>query len=248
VIRSIVRNVGRYLVAIDGMDSVRCIIDQAVNRQVRRKIRIRGIPLHVRSGSPDVRVAISSLYFGEYGDIQCLDPATIVDAGANIGTSSIYFARKYPQAKVLAIEPESDNFALLTENSRGFSNIVPIKAALWSEAGRRTIQDRRTGPWGYTVAETANPADSTGQQVDCLTIPSLMEQHDVDRIDLLKMDIEGGEKEILEHCSDWIDRVDVLAVELHDRICPGCSDAFAAATRDFRTTEVHGEKVIAYRH
>jgi FkbM family methyltransferase len=248
VIRAAVVNILRFLAAIDGVDSIRCIVDQASRREVKRIIRIRGIPVHVRSGSPDVRVAISSLYSGEYENIVCSDPAVIMDAGANIGTSSIYFARKYPGAKVLAIEPEADNHALLVENTRVYNNVVPIRAAVWSSPGQRVLQDRHTGPWGYTIADTANPAEPTDQQIDCVTIPSLMDEYDVDRIDLLKMDIEGGEKELLEHSAQWIDRVDVLAVELHDRICPGCSDAFAAATRRFRRSEVHGEKVIAYRH
>jgi hypothetical protein len=75
-----------------------------------------------------------------------------------------------------------------------------------------------------------------------------MKEHDIDSIDLLKMDIEGEEKDVLEKSSGWIDRVDVLCAELHDRICMGCDRAFCLATKDFRTFERHGEKITAYRN
>ena len=75
-----------------------------------------------------------------------------------------------------------------------------------------------------------------------------MKEHDIDSIDLLKMDIEGAEKDVLEKSSGWIDRVDVLCAELHDRICMGCDRAFYLATKDFRTFERHGEKITAYRN
>jgi FkbM family methyltransferase len=44
-------------------------------------------------------------------------------------------------------------------------------------------------------------------------------EHGIESIDLLKMDIEGGEKDVLEKSLGWIDSVDTMTVELHDRIC-----------------------------
>src|SRR5258708_5068257 len=53
-------------------------------------------------------------------------PEVIVDAGANIGFASIYFARQYPNAKIIAIEAERSNFELLERNVRPFKNIIPV--------------------------------------------------------------------------------------------------------------------------
>ncbi len=75
-----------------------------------------------------------------------------------------------------------------------------------------------------------------------------MEKYSIDKIDLLKMDIEGGEKNVLENSSDWIDSVDIITVELHDRICVGCDRAFYLSTKDFKTFEKHGEKITAYKN
>lgn len=238
----------QYLDAIDGYGALPCIFDEAIGRENERLVRFAGNDILVRSGTPDLRVAISSLVQKEYENIQCSDPKVIIDAGANIGTSSIYFARKFPQAKILAIEPEKGNFELLVENVRRYENVVPIKAAIWGSTESRTIQNRNTGHWGYTVSDAQGAAVSTGQQIDCITIVDLMSEFEIEKIDLLKMDIEGGEKDVLENSEAWIEAVDIMTVELHDRICMGCDRAFYLATRDFERFEKHGEKVTAYRH
>lgn len=136
---------------------------------------------------------------------------------------------------------------MLLKNTQGYPNVTAIKAAIWGSDDKRTIQNRNTGHWGYTISETENQVESTGQEIDCLTINSLMKKHEKEFIDILKMDIEGGEKDVLEKSSEWIDAVNVITVELHDRICMGCDRAFYLATQDFKTFEKHGEKVTAYR-
>jgi len=80
-----------------------------------------------------------------------------------------------------------------------------------------------------------------------VTIPGLMSQYGLTRIDLLKLDIEGAEKELFAAASDWIDKVDAIAIELHDRFKRGCSQAFYNATASF-PYEVHkGELVFLFR-
>lgn len=217
------------------------------NRKVLKLIKLGKEEIYVRTATPDLYVAASSLISREYSNIKCHNPSVIVDAGANIGTSAIYFANTYPNARIWAIEPEQENYDILLRNTRKYKNIIPIKAALWSEKCSRTLKDRYTGPWGYTVSETDNKNESTGQQVECLTISSLVDDYDLRCIDILKMDIEGGEKQVLESAEEWIDKVNIITAELHDRICMGCDRAFYLATRHFTTFEKHGEKVTAYR-
>ena len=237
----------RYLREIDGYAGYLCILDEILGRELVRPINIKGYQLHVRTNTPDLNVAISCLYENEYNHIRLSAPKTIVDAGANIGTSSIFFAIKYPGARVFAIEPEAGNFELLKKNTKNYDNIVPIRAAIWGENCTRTIQNRFTGHWGYTVSETKNKIKSTGQEINCVTMNSLRTEYGIDSIDLLKMDIEGGEKVVLENAQSWIDCVDTITVELHERICMGCDRAFYLATKDFVRFEKQGEKVTAYR-
>jgi FkbM family methyltransferase len=241
------RSLLRYPRIIDGYAGYLCILDEILGRELVRPITISGYQVHVRTNTPDLDVAISSLCEKEYDYISLSAPKIIVDAGANIGTSSIFFARKYPGARIFAIEPEAGNFELLKMNTQNYSNIVPVRAAIWGENCTRTIQNRFTGHWGYTVSETTNRIESTGQEINCLTVNSLIKEYGIESIDLLKMDIEGGEKDVLENAQGWIGCVDTITVELHDRICMGCDRAFYLATRDFVTFEKHGEKVTAYR-
>jgi len=241
------RKARQYLDAIDGIGAYSCILDEALKREVERTISIGGTKIVVRSNTPDLKVAISSLFEKEYENIRCANPRTIIDVGANIGTSAIYFAKKYPDAKIYAVEPENGNFDLLTRNTVNYENIIPVKAAIWGSADKRVIKNRDTGHWGYTISDTQNKVTSTGQEIDCVTISNFMSEYKISKIDILKMDIEGGEKDVLENSSEWIHSVDVITAELHDRICMGCDRAFYLATKDFSEFEKHGEKVTAYR-
>ena len=238
----------RYLRTIDGYAGYLCILDEIFGRKLVRPITINGFQVYVRTNTSDLSVALSSFSDKEYDHIKLSSPKTIVDAGANIGTSSIFFARKYPDVRIFAIEPEASNFELLKMNTQSYSNIVPIWAAIWSEDCTRTLQDRCTGPWGYTVSETVRRIEPTGQEIKCITVNSLMREYGIESIDLFKMDIEGGEKDVLENSQDWINCVDTLTVELHERICAGCCKAFSFATKDFARLENYGEKVTAYRN
>ena len=245
--KRLIKKFRKYRKAVGTSAAFFCTLDRMFNRERLRSVRIGGQSLWIRTNTPDIEVAMSSLFEKEYGDIRAENPRTIIDLGANIGTSAIFFAQKYPGARIIAVEPEDGNFEMLLKNTHGFENIVAIKAAIWGASDTRTIQNRSTGHWGYTVTSTDNKTESTGQEISCITIKSLMDEHGIESIDLLKMDIEGGEKNVLEDPSEWIDAVKIFTIELHDRICMGCDRAFYLATKDFTTFEKHGEKVTAYR-
>ena len=249
-LRKIVRRLrrfARFQEYIEGYDAYLCMMDELLNREIIRHITINGYQVYVRTNTSDVEVAITSLGEGEYTDIRLSDPKIIVDAGANIGTSSMFFAERFPEARIFALEPENENFRLLKMNTDRYPNVIPIQAALWKEDGVRPIQDRLTGPWGYTISEVPGKTHPTEQKIASITMETFMKKYDIETIDLLKMDIEGAEKEIFENSEGWIDRVKVITVELHDKFISGCSRAFYLATKDFSTFEKHGEKVTAYR-
>ena len=144
-------------------------------------------------------------------------PSTIVDVGAHVGMASILFARKYPTSRIIALEPESANFSALIRNTSAYKTITPIQAALWREDGEVAIGPSNAHPKGaYKVEESGR------QRVRAITMDTLMRETGITSIDLLKVDIEGAEIEVFESCP-WIKKVQVLAIELHDRVRPGCS-------------------------
>jgi FkbM family methyltransferase len=233
--------------AIRGAGSLLCLLDRLLRKEKVRRVNIGDTDIYVRTNTSDLIVAVSCLHDKEYDVIRCSDPKVIIDAGAYIGMSTIFFAEKYPHARIIAVEPGEGNFELLRKNTKRYGNVTAIKAAIWHTNETRAIKHRHTSYWGLTVTDTQNKVEPTGQQIDCITVASLMEAHSIERIDLFKMDIEGGEKNVLENSSDWIDAVEILTVELHDRISEGCTGAFHQATREFAHFETHGEKVTAYR-
>lgn len=210
-------------------------------------VLFKGRKIFARTSSPDLKVIINTLILSEYDNINCKDPAVIIDAGAYIGSAALYFTQKFPKATILALEPEAANFELLVKNCKEFNKIIPINAALWSSNTTRELNDRFTGQWGYTISNTFNKISFTRQIVNCLSMDDLISIYKIDTIDVLKMDIEGSEKEVFEHASTWIEKVNIISVELHDRINIGCDRAFYLATKNFTKFERKGEKVSAFR-
>ncbi len=150
-------------------------------------------------------------------------PHTIVDVGAHIGMASILFALKYPSARIIAVEPEPSNFAALTKNTAPYRTITPIHAALWREDGEVTLGESNAHPKGaFQIVENGR------ERVRAITMDTLMRENGVDFIDFLKVDIEGAEVQVFESCP-WIEKVGVMAIELHDRIRLGCSSTVQTA-------------------
>jgi FkbM family methyltransferase len=122
-------------------------------------------------------------------------PNIIVDAGAHIGMASVLFALKYPTARIIAVEPEPSNFAVLIRNTAPYKTITPIRAALWREDGEVTLGASNAHPKGaFQVVENGQ------QRVRAITLGTLMRETGMDSIDLLKVDIEGAEVEVFESC------------------------------------------------
>lgn len=177
-------------------------------------------------------------------------PATIVDAGANVGLASVYFAHKYPEAKIYAIEPERANFAMLQRNVAPYPNVTTINAAMWGQDKEITLVDSGLGSSGFITQETGATDEQLGtgmHQIVGMTVPSLMAEYDLDHIDVFKIDIEGAERELFEGTPAWLDKVDALIVELHERLKTGCNRNFYNATNGFDREWSRGENVYLAR-
>ena len=184
-------------------------------------------PVHIRVRTADVSIYSSILVGEEYAFELPFTPRVIVDAGANVGMASLYFAHRYPDAKIIAVEPEKSNFVMLAKNVQAYPKIIPVQAALWNWDGEISISEPEArSEWGFITRE------GPGTKVRAITIQTLMREMQISFIDLLKVDIEGAEKEVFEKC-DWMQGVRCLMIELHDRFKPGCSEAVSSATLQF---------------
>jgi FkbM family methyltransferase len=215
----------------------------------KMKIKVAGIPVVIRTGSTDGIVAITSIG-GEFDKILELSPTLrhdfIVDAGGYIGTAAIVFARAYPDATVVTIEPSSENYAILVENVKAYPNIKPINAALSNESGTLQLHNRGTGNWGFTiVAAGEGHSGPVLHSVECVTVAQLLGQFGKVGIDIFKIDIEGGEYKLLSSATEWIGKTDTVCIELHDRIVDGCSAVYEKAMAGRRNSQLDGEKHLS---
>ncbi len=203
-------------------------------------------PLYLRLRTTDVSLFEEIIVNAEYAIETSCEPTIIVDAGANIGLTSVYFANRYPRARIIAIEPESGNYAMLIKNTARYANVIPVKAALWKSNASVSLEDPGTGNWGFQTAEYAS-IPTSDSAVRGLTVDTLMREYDLDYIHILKIDIEGAEKEVFESCAAWIDCVGILIVELHDRYKSGCSRSVYMVVKDFPEEWMHGETTFFSR-
>jgi FkbM family methyltransferase len=181
---------------------------------------------------------------GEYAFDLPFHPQTIVDAGANIGMASIYFAHRYPGARIVAIEAEDSNFAMLNKNVRPYGAVLPVHAALWNRDGEINVSERAPGV-GTREKWTFVTHEGPGAKVRAITMRTLMKETQMRSVDLLKIDIEGAEKEVFEGC-DWMDDIRCIMIELHDRFRPGCSEAVNSVAQGFSRLQ-RGETTLYVR-
>ncbi len=171
-----------------------------------------------------------------------ISPRLIIDAGANIGMASLYFSREFPNAKIYAIEPDESNFELLRKNCEGISNIKLVHGALWPSHTNLQIADLSVDNWLFTVRAASDAQAS----VNAVTLPDIIAESGMERIDLLKLDIEGAEFELFsESCEGWLPKINVIVIELHDRFQKQCGRAFYSqiSRRPF-IQEISGENIF----
>jgi FkbM family methyltransferase len=145
--------------------------------------------------------------------VQGLEPV-ILDAGANVGYSALFFAETFPNATVLAIEPDQVTFCELQRNCAGVPNIQPIRAALWShEDGVTLHHNERLKSWATSVRD--------GGLTPSVRLDTLMASVPNSRPLILKFDIEGAEREVIAAAARIVRDAACILIEPHDLMQPG---------------------------
>lgn len=207
--------------------------------------RVRGAarPLLVRPRADDFTI-LNQIFLDRELDVELpFEPQLIVDGGANVGYASVFYANKYPKSRIIAIEPSAANFEMLQKNIREYKNVHPIRAGLWSSDAALVIDN----PGALFASLRVREAGATDpESFPGISIPSLMASLQVEKIDLLKLDIEGAEERLFaEKSREWIGRVQALVIELHGR---SAREAVYRALdgHDFRRFE-QGERTVFIR-
>jgi FkbM family methyltransferase len=209
--------------------------------------------LSARPNSTDFLV-FGQTFIGE--PYACLDDLTdvsfIIDCGANAGFASAFLLSRFPDASLVAIEPDPDTFRILERNLAPYGPRVRAEqAGVWSHTTDLRIEERPYrggGAWARQVRPCAPGEVPTLHAVD---IPTLLAQSGRDRISILKIDIEGAEFAVFSapNVASWLPLVDCLVIELHDDTHFGpCTEVFQRAIADqpFDVSQV-GELTVCRR-
>lgn len=207
--------------------------------------------LWIRPSTPDLNVAYSC-FSGEFSPLSTLpvpdEGALIIDAGGYIGTAALALSEMFPQCIIVSIEPSIENYSLLEKNTASNKRIKPVLAALvaMKQDAPRFLCDIGRGEWGYSIVnEPHGPVG--GEAITIVTFSDIFASIGVDEAFIVKMDIEGSEKDLLDRHELWIDRVLALFIELHPEIDQNIENLYQIATmqRDHQITD--GEKMFTIR-
>ncbi|CCG09771.1 FkbM family methyltransferase [Pararhodospirillum photometricum] len=209
-----------------------------------------GTWVHVRPGTSDLPVVTSVFWAHSYdlghdlGEVR-----TVVDLGANIGASALYFAQRYPKATLVAVEPEESNFLLLQKNLLGLPRVFPLRAAIWSHDTECEVdveeQGQARAPWAFR----SRAVGEGGARVAAWSMPTLLRHYEMTTVDLLKIDVEGAEVELFCGSLAWLEQVRWVVIETHERFRPGAEEAVtrALAPTHQEHASVAGNRVFSRR-
>jgi FkbM family methyltransferase len=183
-------------------------------------------------------------------DVPPLEHASaIVDAGANIGAAASFFKARRPQCLVHAFEPDPRTFRKLVRNVGGVPGIVLHREAISDQDGTGTFYSSRDS-WDSSLMPTAAslmPATPNTVVVQCRRLQTVRREAHLDAVDLLKLDIEGGEFAVLL-APAGLDGVRAIVGELHFDLTPEHQPAeIIEACRAFRVAlsgDPHGRMVL----
>jgi FkbM family methyltransferase len=191
----------------------------------------------------DLDVLREVLRCDEYPIELAKPPKVIVDLGSHIGASLLAFHARYPDAALVGVEPDPVTFERLRQNTDSLPNVTLANLAMAGHDGSVQFY-RARDPWESSTRATAKLLEKI--EVPARTLTSLLDELDVGRVDLLKVDIEGEEYEVLRSFDDW-SRVGALALEWHGDLNSRSVDQLIHMLPGF-ACQVYPHGAVAGRH
>jgi FkbM family methyltransferase len=205
---------------------VRCVIDEGFRARQNEFRRLSELPrrtptttdlLGASTHMVDAASFLSAYRAIFQSEIYAFEPAdpepTIIDGGANIGLATIYWKRHFPDAEIIAFEPDPRLYETLKQNleEHEYGDVRVVRKGLWSED--TTLKFQPDGADGGHVAGGENEGADMQQIPVTRLVPYLNNP-----VDLLKLDIEGAEVEVLNDAAGHLGSVQNLFVEWHSYI------------------------------
>lgn len=179
---------------------------------------------------------------------------TIVDAGAHIGLSTVFFLEQYPQAQIYALEPHPKNYACLERTifENNLTNVTAVHAALWHEHTQLALHADTRYDWWSTTSITPGSWQRTQPtssfHVEIRTLADVLDAVG-GTVDLLKLDIEGAESNVLFSAEKQLKHIKQIRMEHHPNARYPLTKLLQQLAKTYTTIEVRrGGTVIQPRH
>jgi FkbM family methyltransferase len=233
---------------------------QEINpKEIKLNVAVSGVNVVVaarRYPSSDLGILFQVLGKNEYQpvieilkkNLKSTAELRIIDAGANVGYASLFFKANFPNAKILSIEVDSDNFLQIQRNFalNNFTSLIPVKKALWKRIAHLEIKRdfRDQTECSYYVDEVDRDTGLEGYSLD-----HFMNQQGWTFVDVLKIDIEGSERYLFESdelADNLLAKTNLLAIEIHDEFNIRSTIYRHLKRNNFQYFD-HGDLTIAHR-
>ncbi len=136
----------------------------------------------------------------------------ILDCGANIGLSSLFYIREYPQARITAYEADPDIAAQLARNLRvNAAHVDVVSSAVWIDDG--VVGFAAQGADAGTLDRFARQSSRPAIQVPSIRLADIVAR---EAVDLVKLDIEGAELDVMRDISPYLQNVRAMQIEVHE--------------------------------
>jgi len=175
----------------------------------------------------------------------------IVDCGGHIGLSTVWFASRFPEALIYCIEPDESNFALLQQNTKPYTNVIPLRGGVWNRSCHLEISNPLSGSASFRLREVFDPvASEEAKLLRAYTIEEIVHKEEANRLFLVKIDIEGAESQVFQESTGWLGNTTMVIIELHDWLLPGqgtSKNFFKRLGESNFDVVLHGENLLLFQ-
>lgn len=224
------------------------------------KIRIKpigGKAVYCRSRSSDCQVLYSA-FIAQYHippfPLNFANRAAILDLGSNAGYTMLHLKHLFPQARIIGVEMDKDNYDLCKMNVAALPDCEVIHAAIWMSNGRVTYSGKNEESYALHTGHQSEERQFDERTAQSMTIESIIENYAISTIDYLKVDIEGVEIDLLEGDLTWAKIVNQMYIEFHNTSQFRWQDYLPIALRKLNEigfecvkSNKHGAGIFAYR-
>lgn len=230
----------KYIIRLGPLNFFDYLYQRFIKKKKLLQIKVPGLSdkVSIRNHTSDIPLFANIFILREYNVPLDGQVKTIIDCGANIGLASLYFISKFPNAEIIAIEPEENNYQLLKHNLESYENVRCLNKGVWSTSTNLEVINANHGNHAFMVKESSI---SSERSIEAVSIDDILNEFQLSEIDILKIDIEGSEEQVFLSDPTWLKKVRMIFCEIHENIKPGLTVKIKSLLEPDFIFFMHGE-------